>query len=349
MPGLFEVCTDVDSPLYRVGRRRRYSVTSFGLHNKYDMSHPGTNARIMKCCYRAHARPTAALMSPPCTERSPLQNLAKRTPILKRKLKQSLRRTRPIFRNTYLLSLQCLMKGIHVIVEQPPGCRSWTQTEWKHLDAVLPFTRTVLGCRVGLRAPDCGKLMSKAWKFKTSSAHVADALSGLDVCIHSCKHVPCMGKVRTDWSKFYTDELACILVDAVKTLPASDVATEHITKDSRATLPKQQANSLYAPLRWLPQKHLKTFRGRRWHRRHWAQSSRKRTVRKNIRLSVLAKGPRTTAPIYRRCVSYAKGCAGGLAQSASSCSARCQRSVLAEFGKRKALCKFCLQQFAVRH
>ena len=313
------------------------------------MSHPGTNARIMKRCYRAHARPTAALMSPPCTERSPLQNLAKRTPILKRKFKQSLRRTRPIFRNTYLLSLQCLMKGIHVIVEQPPGCRSWTQTEWKHLDAVLPFTRTVLGCRVGLRAPDCGKLMSKAWKFKTSSAHVADALSGLDVCIHSCKHVPCMGKVRTDWSKFYTDELACILVDAVKTLPASDVATEHITKDSRATLPKQQANSLYAPLRWLPQKHLKTFRGRRWHRRHWAQSSRKRTVLKNIRLSVLAKGPRTTAPIYRRCVSYAKGCAGGLAQSASSCSARCQRSVLAEFGKRKALCKFCLQQFAVRH
>ena len=303
----------------------------------------------MKCCYRAHKRPTAALISPPCTERSPLQNLAKRTPVLKHKFKQRLRRTRPIFRNSYLLSLQFLTKRIHVIGEQPLRCRSWTQTEWKDLDAVLPFTRTVLGCRVGLRAPDCGKLMSKAWMFKTSSTHVADALSGLDVCTHTYKHVTCIGKVRTDWSKFYTDELACLLVDAVKTIPATDVAAEHMRKDARATLPKKQANSVYAPLRVYAQKHLKTFRGRRWYRRHWAQSSRHRTVRKNIRLSVLAKVPRTIAPTYRRCVSYAKGCAGGAAQSAFAYSARCQRAVLTKFGKRKALCKFCLRQFAVRH
>ena len=128
-------------------------------------------------------------------------------------------RTRPIFRNCYELGEAMLRNGTHVILEQPEKCRSWSKTLFCDSKKLFKYTRIVRGCNVGLKAPDVNRLMSKAWKFKTSSEHIAKALEGLDVCRHGYKHVPCVGACRPNVSKHYPPLLANKIIDAVKTLP----------------------------------------------------------------------------------------------------------------------------------
>ena len=133
--------------------------------------------------------------------------------------RREVHRTRPIFRNCYELVEAMLRNGTHIIVEQSEHCRSWTKTRFCDSKHFFKYTRIVRGCNVGLKAPDVNRLMSKSWKFKTSSEHIAKALDGLDVCRHGYKHVPCVGSRRPNFSKHYPPLLANKIIDAVKTSP----------------------------------------------------------------------------------------------------------------------------------
>ena len=216
---LFEVCTARNSPLIQAGRGKGVAVRGFGLENGYDMARKKTKRDILRRARAKGRRPRAALFSPPCTKHSSLQNLVKRRRTKKRLFRKELRRARPIYKHCYELADELRGDGVEVLVEQPKRCRSWSKTELRDKKRVFKHSRTVLGCNVGLKAPDLGRLMSKAWVFKTSSEHIANALSGLDVCRHGHAHVPCIGPWRPNFSKHYPPRLANKIIDAVKTLP----------------------------------------------------------------------------------------------------------------------------------
>ena len=219
MAAFFEVCTAPDSPLIKAGRKKGVVVHGFGLENGYDMLLKKTKRNIMRRARAKNRRPRAMLCSPPCTKHSSLQNLVKRRKTRKRLFRKELRRIRPLYKNCYDLSEGMLRNGSHVIMEQPKRCRSWKKTELRDRKKLFKYSCAVLGCNVGLKAPDVTGLMSKTWLFKTSSEHIANVLSGLDVCRHRCKHVQCLGSYRPDFSKHYPPFLANKIVDAVKTLP----------------------------------------------------------------------------------------------------------------------------------
>ena len=48
MPGLYEVCTGLRSPLMQAGRIKGVSVRGFGLENGYNMMHKITKDKIMR-------------------------------------------------------------------------------------------------------------------------------------------------------------------------------------------------------------------------------------------------------------------------------------------------------------
>ena len=204
----------------QAGRDKDVIVEDFGLHNGYDMMHASSKRKIMRRARTGTKRPRALLLSPPCDPYSQLQNLAKRNRTQHRAFRKRRARLKPLYTNCYELAKHMMRNGTEVIFEQPKRCGSWKQTALRDKDNVLKYSRTVLGCAVGLRAPDDRRcLMSKAWLFKTSSEHIARALDGLDVCRHTCKHVSCIGRKRTDYSKHYPPVLASKIIDAIKTLP----------------------------------------------------------------------------------------------------------------------------------
>ena len=249
MAKLFEVCTGADSPLMQAGREEGVRVEEFGLHNGYNMLRTSNKQKIARRARRNGKRTRAMLMSPPCDPYSPLQNLTKRKKTKHRAFLKRRHGLQPVYTNCYELGTELLRKGIELIVEQPKRCRSWKRTALRDQEKVLKYSRTVLGCAVGLRAPDDKRrLMSKQWLFKTSSLHIAKALDGLDVCRHACKHVSCIGKKRTDHSKHYTPVLARKIIHAVNTLPVPQSTTRR--RKRKTGRPRINKKAMSSTQRW---------------------------------------------------------------------------------------------------
>ena len=123
------------------------------------------------------------------------------------------------------------------------------KTALRDENKVLKYSRTVLGCAVGLRAPDKKRCsMSKTWVFKTSSERIAKALDGLDVCRHACSHVLCRGRKRTDHSKHYPPVLATKIINAVKTLPLLQSTTRQ--RKRKRGRPRTSKKAMSSTQRW---------------------------------------------------------------------------------------------------
>ena len=248
MADLFEVCTRENSPLVQAGCAEGVVVEEFGLHNGFDMVRTASLRKIVRRAKTNTRPPRAVLMSPPCRPYCSLQNCTHRTKTKHRAFRKKRRGMMPIYKNCYELGTDLLKRGTELIVEQPGSCASWKRTALRDKDKVLKYSRRVLGCAVGLRDPqDRRRLMSKCWRFKTSSLHIAKALDGLDVCTHSCKHVSCTGYRRTEHSEHYPPELATKIINAVKTLP---ILKSMVIQRKRKKGRPRSENAMSATQRW---------------------------------------------------------------------------------------------------
>eukprot|EP00959_Pyramimonas_sp_CCMP1952_P183792 3843105-Pyramimonas_sp.AAC.1 len=114
-------------------------------------------------------------MTPPCEKLTALQNMtpdSKRVDLAKH-LREVLEAKRYVSECARIAEYQ-MSKGRHFLFEAPPTATTYNLPPMKRLlQNPKVFTGITSGCRVGLRHPISGLLLSKRWKFVSSSPEAA--------------------------------------------------------------------------------------------------------------------------------------------------------------------------------
>ena len=162
---LVEVCAPPGSNLGSAVQRAGGSAVQLGLHSGHDLS---TNTGFRRAVEELRAlRPANVVFAPPCTARSRIQNLNKRTPEQFERWKKKCRKNDKITKGCCILAHLCMRSGAKIYFEQPVGCGTWQLECLDRLRTQLYESR-IDGCAYGLRHPQNGMLMRKPWRIVTN-------------------------------------------------------------------------------------------------------------------------------------------------------------------------------------
>ena len=182
----------------------------------WDLSDPAVKNFVFELIGKRN--PKAAMLSPPCTAYSRLQDLSKDKRdegLFHLKMKES--------QGLLKLSMQIaevqIKKGNYFIFEHPASAVSWQQSCVSKIASRKMVSCVVFDqCRFGLQSKVHQIPHKKSTKFMTNCKEVADAFRDVK-CKGDHKHQEIMGteggQSRSSWAAIYPDNMCNALVDAV--------------------------------------------------------------------------------------------------------------------------------------
>ena len=216
---VIEFCCGEDSRLGRETEHSRNCIV-YRLTEAHDLTTAEGLKFAKQCVDKSLAFNGKVLLwiSIPCTGGSPWQQINKKYPSARLKIRNHIKLFNKLW--SALVELTDYMKHVkldYVIgFEWPKDCSYWRLRKVKKFESDHKL-KTVLvnGCRVNLRSIVNDKLIPKPWFVKTDSDSLNSELQGR-ICNHTADmHTHCAGK-DTKRSEEYTDEFVALIHDGFR-------------------------------------------------------------------------------------------------------------------------------------
>ena len=205
---LAEVCCTSDSVLSEAVLEKGGRVLRYSHWNGFDLS---TKRGLHACLQSLRTeRPRYTWFSPPCTAGSKLNYLNDSrhadSPEYQVRRKDRATRNLRIWKNVATIYEAALHENFTIpLIEQPKDNLSWKGPFQKLLKD--SFATETHGCAWGMRDPDSGLLIRKAWRIMHPEQELDRQLQG-HVCSHDHPHQELLGGVKVAQSARYPKRMA---------------------------------------------------------------------------------------------------------------------------------------------